>query len=67
MLAACLAALAYALLAGFAVPAQRTLYMLLVAGGALLSGRIVAASRILALALLVVLLIDPWAVLADGF
>lgn len=67
VLAACLAALAYALLAGFAVPAQRTLYMLLVAGGALLSGRIVAASRILALALLVVLLIDPWAVLAAGF
>ncbi|WP_295002478.1 DNA internalization-related competence protein ComEC/Rec2 [uncultured Dechloromonas sp.] len=67
LLAGCLAALVYALLAGFAVPAQRTLYMLLVAGLAMLSGRIVAASRILALALLVVVLLDPWAVLAAGF
>lgn len=67
LLAACLAALAYALLAGFAVPAQRTLYMLLVAAAAMLSGRLVAPSRTLALALLVVLLFDPWAVLAAGF
>ncbi len=67
LLAGCLAALVYALLAGFAVPAQRTLYMLAVAGLALLSGRLVAPSRILALALLVVLLLDPWAVLAAGF
>lgn len=67
LLAGCGAALVYALLAGFAVPAQRTLYMLLVAGLALLSGRLVAPSRILALALLVVLLLDPWAVLAAGF
>jgi competence protein ComEC len=61
LLAACLAALVYALLAGFAVPAQRTLIMMLVAAAAMLSGRIVAPSRILALALLVVLLVDPWA------
>lgn len=67
LLAGCLAALIYSLLAGFAVPAQRTLYMLMVAGAAMLSGRVVAATRILALALLVVLLIDPWAVLAAGF
>jgi competence protein ComEC len=67
LVAACLAALCYALIAGFAVPAQRTLYMLLVAGLAMLSGRIIAPSRVLALALLVVLLIDPWAVLAAGF
>lgn len=67
LLAACLGAFGYALLAGFAIPAQRTLYMLLVAAAAMLSGRIVAPSRILALALLVVLLIDPWAVLAAGF
>jgi len=67
VLAACLAALFYAALAGFAVPAQRTLYMLLVAALAMLSGRIVAPSRTLALALLVVLLCDPWAVLAAGF
>ncbi len=49
------------------MPSQRTLYMLLVAATAMLSGRIVAPSRVLALALLVVLLIDPWAVLAAGF
>ena len=67
LFAGCLAALFYALLAGFAVPAQRTLYMLLVAALAMGSGRIVAASRTLCLALLVVLLIDPWAVLAAGF
>lgn len=67
ILAAGLAAFAYALLAGFAVPAQRTLYMLLVAALAMLSGRLVAPSRTLLLALLVVLLIDPWAVLAAGF
>ena len=67
LLAACAAALFYSSLAGFAVPAQRTLIMMLVAGAAMLSGRIVAPSRILALALLVVLLYDPWAVLAAGF
>lgn len=67
LVAACLAALFYALIAGFAVPAQRTLYMLLVAGLAMLSGRIIAPSRVLTLALLVVLVIDPWAVLAAGF
>ena len=67
LLAAAGAACFYALLAGFGVPAQRTLYMLLVAVAAMLSGRLVAPSRILALALLVVLVADPWAVLAAGF
>lgn len=67
LLAACLGALLYALLAGFAVPAQRTLYMLLVAALAMLSGRNFAPSRTLVLALWVVLLVDPWSVLAAGF
>ena len=62
-----LAAFAYSLLAGFEVPAQRTLYMLGIVALALWSGRSVAGSRVLALALLVVLLLDPWAVLAAGF
>ncbi len=62
-----LAAFAYCLLAGFAVPAQRTLYMLAVVALALGSGRAIAGSRVLAAALLVVLLLDPWAVLAPGF
>ena len=61
------AAFAYCLLAGFAVPAQRTLYMLAVVALARLSGREVASSRVLMLALLLVLLLDPWAVLAAGF
>lgn len=62
-----LAAFVYTWLAGFGVPAQRTLYMLSVAAAALLLGRNVSASRILCLALAMVLLIDPWAVLAAGF
>lgn len=61
------AAFGYSLLAGFAVPAQRTLYMLGVVAVALLLRRELAPSRILALALLLVLLLDPWAVLAAGF
>ena len=67
VLAGWLAALAYALLAGFEVPAQRTLYMLSVVALALWSGRNFGVSRTLLLALLVVLLLDPWAVLATGF
>ena len=62
-----LAAFGYALLAGFAVPTQRTLYMLSVVALALWSGRNLGASRSLLLALLLVLLLDPWAVLAPGF
>ena len=61
------AALIYTLLAGFEVPAQRTLYMLTVMAAALWLNRLTAASAVLSLALLVVLLIDPWAVLAAGF
>ncbi len=60
-------ALLYALLAGFGVPAQRTLYMLSVVGAALWLGRTAALSRVLALALLAVLIADPWAVLSAGF
>lgn len=67
ILAAALGAFAYALLAGFGVPAQRTFYMLLAVALAVLSGCLPAARHILALALLLVLLIDPWAVLAAGF
>ncbi len=61
------AALAYTLLAGFEVPAQRTLYMLTVMAVALWMNRLSAASAVLSIALLVVVLIDPWAVLAAGF
>ena len=60
-------AFAYALLAGFGVPAQRTLYMLGVVVVALMSGRHVTAPTVLGAALLLVLLLDPWAVQAAGF
>jgi competence protein ComEC len=62
-----LGALAYTLLSGFGVPAQRTLYMLAVVGLALWLRRTTAPSRVLLLALALVLLVDPWAVIAPGF
>lgn len=66
-LSGALAALAYVLLAGFGIPAQRTLYMLLVVALALWSGRIASVSHVLCIALALVLLVDPWAVLWPGF
>jgi competence protein ComEC len=62
-----LTALAYALLSGYSVPAQRTVYMLATLATALWLSRTVAPTQILAAALLPVLLLDPWAVLAPGF
>ncbi|GAB4121748.1 MAG: DNA internalization-related competence protein ComEC/Rec2 [Sideroxydans sp.] len=66
-LAGLLAAVAYSLIAGFEIPAQRTLYMLATFAAMLWLSRNVAVSQLLAVALLVVLLADPWAVLAPGF
>jgi competence protein ComEC len=60
-------ALAYSLIAGFSVPTQRTFFMLLVVALALMIGRGLSGSRILAFALFAVVLIDPWCVLAPGF
>jgi len=60
-------ALLYVLLAGFGVPAQRTLYMLSVVAAALWFGRIAHVSHLLSAALGVTLLLDPWAVLWPGF
>ncbi|MES2016733.1 MAG: DNA internalization-related competence protein ComEC/Rec2 [Pseudomonadota bacterium] len=60
-------ALLYVLLAGFGIPAQRTLYMLSVVAAALWSGRISSVSHVLCASLGVVVLLDPWAVLAPGF
>jgi len=62
-----LAALVYALVAGFSVPTQRTLYMLVILGLALWSGRQLVIAQVLALALVVVVLIDPFAVISPGF
>ncbi len=60
-------ALLYVLLAGFGVPAQRTLYMLAVVAAAAWYGRLTSVSHVLCVALGVVELLDPWAVLAPGF
>jgi competence protein ComEC len=60
-------ALLYVLLAGFGVPAQRTLYMLMVVAAALWLNRIAGVSHVLCVALGVVVVIDPWAVLWPGF
>ena len=62
-----IAAAGYAVLAGLGIPTQRSLIMLAVVALALLGGREVVGSRVLALALLCVLLFDPWAVLSAGF
>ncbi len=66
-LTAALVACLYAALTGFAVPAQRTCYMLVVAAGALLLSRPLSPWLILCWSAIVVLVIDPWAVLAVGF
>jgi competence protein ComEC len=63
---ACMA-LVYSLVAGFSVPTQRTLFMLATVAVAMWVGRTSSASRILAIALVSVILLDPWAVLAPGF
>jgi len=65
-IAAIVGALGYTLLAGFAVPAQRTFYMVTVVAIALWCGRISSPTRVLALALAAVIAVDPWAPLAPG-
>src|SRR5919204_3212849 len=65
-LAAIVGALAYTLLAGYGVPAQRTFWMVSVVALALWSGRISSPWRTLALALAAIVLMDPWAPLAPG-
>jgi competence protein ComEC len=67
VLAGAFTALVYALLSGYGVPAQRTLYMLGVVAIALWLGRTSSAFSVLGLALLAVLLLDPWAVMSPGF
>ena len=66
-LVALLIALAYALLSGFAVPAQRTVYMVGAVAIALWLNRNFSLAQILSIALLGVLIPDPWAVLSPGF
>jgi competence protein ComEC len=61
------AASLYALFAGFAVPAQRTVFMVGVAALGLWVGRPGSGWNVLGAALLLVLLLDPWAVMSAGF
>ena len=67
VIAGLLAAFLYALLAGWGVPAQRTVVMLATVGVAWLFSSRIGAATSLALAAALVCLIDPWAVLAPGF
>ena len=69
-IAACtgfLTAFLYAWLAGFQIPAQRTMYMVGVVAFALWTGRIARAFDIWWLALLLVLIMDPMAAYTPGF
>ena len=67
VVAGLLMATCYALVAGFSVPTQRTIYMLAVFAIALWSGRHISILLVLCWALLLVVVLDPWAVLAPGF
>ncbi|MBT3061380.1 MAG: DNA internalization-related competence protein ComEC/Rec2 [Candidatus Thiodiazotropha sp.] len=65
--AALAGAFAYAALAGFSLPTQRALLMLVAALGSVLLGRRIAPGRSLVLALFLVVLLDPMATLSAGF
>ncbi|HUQ74952.1 MAG TPA: DNA internalization-related competence protein ComEC/Rec2 [Burkholderiales bacterium] len=65
-LAAIVAALGYTLIAGFGVPAQRTFWMVTVVAIALWCGRMSSAWRTLAIALVAIVVMDPWAPLSPG-
>jgi competence protein ComEC len=67
ILGGALAALAYGLVSGLGIPAQRACLMLVVAALALLRHRRIGLDRVLLVALVSVLLFDPWAVLSAGF
>ena len=61
-----LGALGYAMLAGFGVPAQRAVLMLVVALALRLCARRLAWAQVLGAALCAVLLWDPWAIAQPG-
>ncbi|MEE9286898.1 MAG: DNA internalization-related competence protein ComEC/Rec2 [Gammaproteobacteria bacterium] len=66
-IAGLLAAFAYAALAGFSVPTQRALVMVALVMAGVLTHRRIASIDLLLLALGVVLVIDPFAVISAGF
>ncbi|MGQ9425192.1 DNA internalization-related competence protein ComEC/Rec2 [Gilvimarinus sp. F26214L] len=63
----CLCAVFYAAMAGFSLPTQRALIMVLLANLAILTGRVGSSARALAWAFLLVLLIDPLSGYEMGF
>ncbi len=67
MICAVIIALAYAMLAGFAIPTQRALLMLMCVACASLLRRTSRPMDVLALALVLVLLWDPASVMSAGF
>ena len=66
-IAALLVATGYAMLAGFGAPAQRTVYMVAATACALWMNRNFSLAQILSIALIGVLIPDPFAVLFSGF
>lgn len=66
-LAGLVLAIVYTLLSGFGIPAQRTLYMIAAMVSGVWLGLAHSPSRVLAVALAAVVLIDPWAALSAGF
>lgn len=60
-------AFGYTLLSGFAIPAQRAFCMLAVVAIALWRGQFTSATMVLSWALLIVVILDPWATLSPGF
>lgn len=66
-LGALLVAWLYCLLAGWGVPAQRTFLMLAVIASSYILRLSLSPSRLLVLAAFVVIVLDPWAVMASGF
>lgn len=67
VIAGLIAAFGYTALSGFAIPAQRTFYMLAVVAIALWRGRFTSATTVLSWALLWVAVLDPWATNSPGF
>lgn len=66
-IAALLVAIGYAMLAGFGAPAQRTVYMVAATAFALWTNRNFSLAQMLSIALIGVLIPDPFAVLFSGF
>lgn len=67
VVAACVTAYLYSLLAGYGIPAQRTVYMVGAVALALFMNRNFSLGQLMSIALMAVLLADPWAVLSAGF